>query len=89
MDDDVVQVGQHIRAPERLDKEFHEAAVSRTSILRPKRHPVEGEESPGHGEGKEGMDLRFHWNGVVGQGRVQGGEDSTSLQLVEVLLDVR
>ena len=54
MDDDVVLVGQHVRAPELLDKEFHEAAVSRTSILCPERHPVEGEESPGRGEGRRG-----------------------------------
>ena len=35
------------------------------------------------------MALGFHRDGVIGQGCVQGGEDSTSLQLVKVFLDVR
>ena len=89
VDDDVVEVGQHIGAPELLDKEFYEAAVGCTCILRPEGHPVEGEESPRCGEGEEWMALGFYQDGAVGRGRVQGGEDSASLQLVKVFLDVR
>ena len=89
MDDDVVEVGQHIGAPELLDKEFYEAAVGCTCVLRPEGHPVEGEESPRCGEGEEWTALWFHRDGVVGRGRIQSGEDSASLQLVEVFLDVR
>ena len=84
MDNDVIDVGQDITNINSCQDHFHQSGVRLWSIAQSKRHPLELELSERADKSGEGSISLRYGKVVIGPSTINGREDGTSAQLMQI-----